>query len=79
MEKAFVRYTVGTYMYVALRNAVYAPPMKKEEYVTDRVGRAAMYTLAAPFTATFWMWADIKNLEHIARKMPGPIDRSPWS
>jgi hypothetical protein len=22
---------------------------------------------------------DIKNLEHVVRKMPGQIDRSPWS
>lgn len=39
MEKAIVKYAFGTYTYGALRTAVYAPPMKKDDYATDRVGR----------------------------------------
>ena len=38
-----------------------------------------MYILSAPFTAPSWLYKDIKNLEHVVRKMPGAIDRSPWS
>jgi hypothetical protein len=63
----------------ALRTAVYAPPMKKDDYVTERVGRACLYTLTSPFVAPLWMCTDLKNIEHVVRKMPGPIDRSPWS
>ena len=79
MERALVKYAIGTYTYVALRTAVYAPPLKKEEYVIDRVGRSVMYILPAPWSAPIWMYTDLKNLEHVVRKMPGPIDRSPWS
>jgi hypothetical protein len=25
-----------------------------------------------------YLFKDIKNFEHVVRKMPGPIDRSPW-
>lgn len=64
--------------YGALRTVSYSPPLKKEEYVTDRVGRTVMYTLTAPWTAPIWMYQDIKNLEHVVHKMPGPIDRTPW-
>ena len=78
MEKIFVRYAVTTYTYVALRTIAYAPPLKKEEYVTDRAGRVFIYTISAPFTALGYLMTDLKNLEHVVRKMPGPIDRSPW-
>ena len=79
MEKAIIKYCIGAYTYCALRTIAYAPPFKKEEYVTDRVGRVFVYTLSAPFTAPRYLFVDLKNLEHVARKMPGPIDRSPWS
>ena len=65
-------------MYGAVRTSAYAPPLKKEEYVTDRVGFMVMHTLTAPWTAPCWVYIDIKNLEHVLRKMPGPIVRSPW-
>ena len=78
MEKTVVKYCIGAYTYVALRTAVYAPPLKKEDYVTERVGRVVMYTLPAPWSAPIWMYTDLKNLEHVVRKMPGSIDRSPW-
>jgi len=79
MERALVKYCIGAYTYGALRTIAYAPPLKKEEYVTDRVGRAVLYTAPAPFVAPIWMCTDLKNLEHVVREMPGPIDRSPWS
>jgi len=79
MEKSIIKYAIGAYTYVGLRTAVYAPPLQKEDYVTERLGRVVIYTLPAPWSAPIWMYTDLKNLEHIARKMPGPIDRSPWS
>ena len=79
MQTIFVKYAVGAYTYVTLRTAAYSPPLKKEEYITDRLGTTFMYILSAPFTAPSWLYTDIKNLEHVVRKMPGPIDRSPWS
>jgi hypothetical protein len=79
MEKIFVRYAVATYTYGALRTIAYAPALKKEEYVIDRAGRVFIYTIAAPFTALGYLLIDLRNLEHVVRKMPGQIDRSPWS
>jgi hypothetical protein len=79
MEKAFLKYAIGAYTYVTLRTVVYAPPLEKDEYIIDRASRAIMYTLTAPFAAPIWIYADLKNLEHVVRKMPGRIDRSPWS
>jgi hypothetical protein len=78
MERILVKYTMGAYTYVTLRTAAYAPPLKKEEYITDRLRTTFMYILSAPFTAPLCVYLDIKNLEHVVRKMPGPIDRSPW-
>lgn len=79
MEKAFIKYCIGVYTYGAVRTIAYAPPLKKEEYVTDRIGRILMHTISSPFVAPRYLFIDIKNLEHVVRKMPGPIDRSPWS
>ena len=79
MEKALLQYCIGAYTYGTMRTIAYAPPLKKEEYVTDRVARAFMHTLSAPFMAPGYLFTDLKNLEHTVRKMPGPIDRSPWS
>jgi hypothetical protein len=79
MEKILIKYVVTAYAYGALRTIAYAPPLKKEDYVTDRVGRVFVYTLASSFMAPGYVFKDLKNLEHIVRKMPGPIDRSPWS
>lgn len=59
-------------MYGVLRPIAYARPLKKEEYVIDRVGRTIMYTLTAPWAAPIWMYQDLKNLEHVVRKMPDP-------
>lgn len=79
MHPFMTRYLAGCYVYGAVRNLVYAPKMKKEEYVTDRFGRFFMYTMAMPVLAPVSMMRDLRNIEHIVRKMPGPIDRSPWS
>jgi hypothetical protein len=79
MQTIFIKYAVGVYTYGTLRAAAYSPPLKKEEYMTDRIGTTIMYILSAPMTAPSWLYKDIKNLEHVVRKMPGPIDRSPWS
>lgn len=79
MEKILIKYVVTAYAYGALRTIAYAPHLKKEEYVTDRIGLIFMNTLASSFMAPGYVFKDLKNLEHIVRKMPGPIDRSPWS
>ena len=79
MEKIFIKYCACVYTYGALRTVIYAPPLKKEEYVTDRIGRVFMHTISATFMAPGYLYTDLRNLEHVARKMPGPIDRSPWS
>lgn len=54
------------------------PPMKKEEYVTDRMGKTLFFTILGPWSVPKYIYTDLKNLEHRARKMPGPIDRDPW-
>ena len=79
MQTIFIKYAVGAYTYVTLRTAAYSPPLKKDEYVTDRIGTTIMYILSAPLMTPNWLYKDLKNLEHVVRKMPGPIDRSPWS
>ena len=79
MEKVIIKYCIGAYTYGTMRTIAYAPPLKREEYVMDRVGSIFVHTLSAPFVAPGYLFKDLKNLEHVARKMPGPIDRSPWS
>ena len=79
MERIFVKYAIGAYTYVTLRTAAYSPPLKKEEYITDRLGTTFMYILSSPFMAPGYLFKDIRNFEHFVRKMPGPIDRSPWT
>jgi hypothetical protein len=78
MEKIFIKYTMITYTYGTLRTIAYAPPLKKEEYVTDRIGRIFMHTISAPFMAPGYLFTDLRNIEHVVRKMPGSIDHSPW-
>ena len=72
------RYLAGCYVYGVVRNLVYAPKMKKDEYITDRIVKFGMYTLASPILAPTYLYSDMKNIEHILRKIQGPIDRSPW-
>ena len=79
MQTIFIKYCIGAYTYGVLRTIAYAPPLEKDEYVTERVGLMIMYTLTTPFTAPGYVFKDLRNFEHVVRKMPGPIDRSPWS
>ena len=79
MEKVFIKYCIGAYTYGALRTIAYAPALKKDEYVTERIGCILINTVSSVFMAPGYVFKDIKNLEHVLRKMPGPIDRSPWS
>ena len=72
------RYLAGCYVYGVVRNLVYAPKMKKDEYITDRVVKFSVLTLASPIMAPTYLYCDLKNIEHVMRKLPGSIDRSPW-
>lgn len=38
MEQMFIKYCIGAYTYGTMRTVAYAPPLKKDEYVTERVG-----------------------------------------
>lgn len=78
MDKIFIKYCIGAYVYGAGRTIVYAPPLKKEDYIMDRIKVAIMSAMTAPFALPNNIYMDLKNLEHIARKMEGQIDRSPW-
>ena len=78
MEKAFVKYCIGSSTYVLFRTVAYSPPLKKDEYVTDRIGKTLGFTMLAPWTFPISVYTDIKNLEHRVRKMAGPINRYPW-
>lgn len=78
MERIFVKYAIGAYTYVTLRTAAYSPPLEKDDYIIDRLGTTFIYILSAPMMVPNWLYKDIKNLEHVVREMPGPIDRSPW-
>ena len=79
MEKVIIKYCIGAYTYGTMRTIAYAPPLKNEDYVMDRVGGIFVHTLSSPFMAPGYLFKDLKNLEHVVRKMPGTIDRSPWS
>ena len=79
MEKAIIKYCIGAYTYGAVRTIAYAPPLKKDEYVTERIGCILIYTVSSIFMTPGYIFKDIRNFEHVIRKMPGPIDRSPWS
>ena len=72
------RYLAGCYVYGVVRNLVYAPKMKKDEYITDCVVKFSILTLASPIMAPTYIYCDLKNIEHVLRKLPGSIDRSPW-
>lgn len=72
------RYIIGTWTYGFTRMIAYAPPMKHDEYVIDRINKTVMWTCATPLFLHILIYADIKNLERKMRKMPGPLDRFPW-
>ena len=68
----------GCYVYGTVRNLIYAPKMKENEYMIDRIVRFGMWTAASPVMAPTFLYCDLKNIEHKLRKMPGSIDKSPW-
>lgn len=78
MHPVMSKYLAVCYVYGAARNLVYAPKMKKEEYMIDRIIKFSVFTLASPIMAPTYLYCDLKNIENKLRKMPGAIDRSPW-
>ena len=78
MNKLLASYCVSSYIYCASRNAVYAPKLKEYEYITDRIGTHLFLMGFAPLAMPVYLLSDVKNLEHVIRKMPGDIDRWPW-
>lgn len=72
------KFIAGTYAYGLVRSIAYAPPMKKEDYLVDHVSKVIIYTAGSPILFPVFIYIDLKNLEHVMRKMPGPIDGSPW-
>lgn len=72
------RYFIGTFVYGAARNLVYAPKMKDSEYMIDRILKFSVWTAASPILAFSFLYCDLRNIEQKLRKMPGPIDTSPW-
>ena len=69
---------MGSFAYGAARNLIYAPKMKDTDYITDRIGVFCIYTAATPLLCLAYLLVDLKNIERVVRKMPGPIDRRPW-
>jgi hypothetical protein len=78
MNRLAAGYVVSSYIYCASRNAVYAPKLKENEYITDRIGTHLFLMGLAPIAMPAWILGDVKNMEHVIRKMPGDIDRWPW-
>lgn len=78
MNPFLTRYLTGCYVYGTIRNLVYAPNLKENEYIIDRMGKFFGYTAGMPILAPVCVLIDLRNLEHCVRKMPGKIDTSPW-
>jgi hypothetical protein len=78
MEKTFIKYCIGASTYGLVRTFAYAPPMKKDEYIIDRVIRTLFFTMLSPCVVPNYIYRDMKNIEHRIRKMHGPMDRNPW-
>lgn len=72
------KFIACTYVYGLVRSIAYAPPMKKDDYLIDRVSKVIIYTSGSPILFPVFIYRDLKNLEHVMRKMPGPIDRGFW-
>lgn len=72
------RVILGCWAYGFVRNAVYAPKMKKDEYIVDRIGNFAMWTAASPILIPTYMCQDLRNLERSIRKLPGKVNTWPW-
>jgi hypothetical protein len=74
------RYIVVSCVYGFFRTALMAPPLEPNEYMTDRMGKAMVYTAVAPVALPKYLYLDMKMIEHRVRKMPGNVrvDRFPW-
>jgi hypothetical protein len=72
------KFIACTYAYGLVRSIAYAPPMKKDDYLIDRVSKVTLHTFGSPILFPIFIYIDLKNIEHIVRKMPGPIDRGFW-
>ena len=72
------RFLAASYAYCIGRTVVYAPPLKDTEYVVDRLGQTLINIAMSPVCVPMYIYTDIKNIEHLARKMPGKINRFPW-
>ena len=78
MDKIIASYAASSYIYCASRNILYAPELKKNEYMTERIGKHLYYMALAPFAFPVFVYSDVKNLEHVVRGMHGPVDTWPW-
>ena len=72
------RYIAVSYVYGFFRTALMAPPLEPNEYMTDRLRTAMVYTVVAPVGLPMYLYIDMKNIEHRMREMPGKVDRFPW-
>ena len=72
------RYIIATCAYGFVRTLMYAPPLRENEYIVDRIVKVAAFTAISPCIAPITLTVDIHNLEHKLRKMPGDVNRSPW-
>lgn len=72
------RYIAVSCVYGFFRTALMAPPLEPNEYMTDRMGKAMVYTVVAPVGLPTYLYIDMKNIEHRMREMPGKVDRFPW-
>jgi len=78
MNPIMQKWCTFTFLYGGIRNLVYAPKLKENEYITERIGVYFIYTMASPILVPTYMMVDLKNIEHIVRKMPGKINKTPW-
>ena len=74
----FQRYIIGAWAYGFTRMIAYAPPMKADDYVTERIGKVIQWSAISPAVMPYYICWDARNLEHKLRKMPGKINRFPW-
>ena len=73
------RYIQACWAYGFARLLVYAPPRKPEEYMIDRFVRLSVLTAAAPAMLPINLYVDLKNAEHLLRRMTGQVDLLPLS
>lgn len=67
MNPLLTRYLAGCYVYGTIRNLVYAPKMKNEEYVIDRIIKFGVWTAVTPIMAASYLYCDLRNIERPGR------------